>query len=90
MLGYVVKQTPIVPGRIILSPLPITMDDEDERLADDLPATAVFVHFDPTHEAITQLLDHPLGTLLKVQGILSVGLQEEADGRVSSIRLTIE
>ena len=90
MLGYVVAQTPILPGRIILSPLPISIDNEDESLADDLPPTVVFVHFDPANPVITQLLDHPSGTLLKVRGVLSVGQQEEADGRVSNIRLKIE
>jgi len=90
MLGYVVAQTPILPGRIILSPLPFSIDQEDESLADDLPPTVVFVHFDPANPVITQLLNHPSGTLLKVRGILSVGQQEEADGRVSTIRLKIE
>ena len=90
MLGYVVAQTPILPGRIILSPLPISIDNQDESLADDLPPTVVFVHFDPANPVITQILNHPSGTLLKVRGVLSVGQQEEADGRVSTIRLKIE
>jgi len=90
LLGYVVAESPSVPGRVILSPLPITMDEEDEGLADDLPPTVVFVHFDPSNTVIKTLLDQPSGTLLKIRGILSIGQQEEADGRVSSIRLTIE
>jgi hypothetical protein len=90
LFGYVVAQNPIVPGRMILSPLPISIDDEDESLADDLPPTVVFVHFDPNNSLIQKLVNQPSGTLLKVRGILSVGQQEEVDGRVSSIRLTIE
>lgn len=90
MIGYVVSQTPVVPGRMILSPLPITIGEQDESLADDLPPTVVYVHFDPASEVIQKLLDQPAGTLVKVHGILSFGQQEEADGRVSSIRLTIQ
>lgn len=90
IIGYIVAQSPSIPGRFILSPLPISIDPEDEGLADDLPTTVVYVHFDPANQEIAKLSHLPADTLFKIQGTLSLGQQEEVDGRVSSIRLNIE
>ena len=90
LLGYVVDQNPPIEGHIILSPLPVLIDQQDESLADDLPPSAVFVHFDPHNPSLAESLTQSKGKLIVVQGVLTLGPQEEADGRVSQIQLRME
>ena len=45
ILGYMAKQEQSAAGMFLLTPLPVSMGDEDEGLADDLPPSTVFVHF---------------------------------------------
>ena len=86
MVGYMVEQEITPRGGFILSPLPVMIGDEDESLADDLPPSVVFVHLD---EAFASPLSFMPG-LLHFTGTFSVGPREEADGRVSSLRLTLD
>ena len=84
IVGYMVDQEEM--RSFILAPLPLKLGDEDESLADDLPPGVVFVHLaaedDPAFHHIPGLLD--------LTGILSVGGFAEADGRVSTVRLTLD
>jgi hypothetical protein len=85
--GYMVSTESPVPGRLILSPLPVMQGDEDERLADDLPLSVVFVHL--SGNAATQAVPGIRG-LVRLAGILQVGSHDEPDGHVSSVRLLID
>lgn len=89
MLGYMARQdaADAVPGLILLTPLPVTLGDEDERYADDLPVTTVYVHWvaSPQSPALAYLPG-----LLALTGRLELGSQAEADGRRSSVRLLLD
>jgi hypothetical protein len=85
ILGYMVKQEQPYTGLFLLTPLPVTMGDEDEGLADDLPVTTLFVHLEGGERPVAYVPG-----LLQVSGILRVGSQDEADGRVSSVRLLLD
>jgi hypothetical protein len=71
---------------VILAPLPLKIGDEDESLADDVPAGVVFLRFPSPN--LGDLRFRP--GLLEATGILSVGSFVEADGRTSSARLTLD
>lgn len=87
MLGYMAAAELPMAGRLILTPLPASLGDEDEHLADDLPATAVFVHL--SGPAALQAVPDRKG-LVRVQGRLSVGALAEPDGHVSTVRLLLD
>ena len=86
MVGYMVEQELPARGGFILSPLPTLIGDEDESLADDLPPSVVFVHLAGASES--QLAFMP--GLLHFTGTLRVGPREEANGRISSLRLELD
>ncbi|MBI3560692.1 MAG: hypothetical protein HY080_03100 [Gammaproteobacteria bacterium] len=85
ILGYMVKQEEPLDGMFLLTALPVTMGDEDESLADDLPPATLFVHLQNTG----QRLPYVAG-LITLTGVLSVGGQEEGNGRVSTVRLLLD
>ncbi|GAO37322.1 hypothetical protein SCT_2743 [Sulfuricella sp. T08] len=85
IIGYMAQQETPSTGVFILSPIPVVMGDEDEGLADDLPPNVVFVHLEKNDHVVPFIPG-----LLKLSGILSVSSQEEADGRVSSVRLLLD
>ncbi len=87
MLGYMAATELPMMGRLILTPLPASLGDEDEHLADDLPATAVFVHL--SGPAAGQTVPNRAG-LIRLQGRLALGPQGEADGHVSTVRLLLD
>jgi len=87
MVGYMASAELPTPGLLVLTPLPSSLGDEDDSLADDLPPQAVFVHL--SGPAAAQTPAHRVG-LLRLQGRLSVGPQEETDGHVSSVRLLLD
>ena len=86
LVGYMVRQEEPTPGVFILSPLPVSLGDQDEALADDLPASMIFVHIKADGAQVAPYIPG----LLRLTGILSVGNREEADGRVSSVRLRLD
>lgn len=86
LLGYMVKQERRTPGVFLLSPVPASTHESHYGLADDLPASTVHV-FVPTMKY--QVLPHTPGLML-LTGQLEVGNREEASGRVSTIRLTLD
>jgi hypothetical protein len=87
LVGYMARESAPTAGRLILTPLPVTLGDEDEPLADDLPPSVAYVHF--SGQAAAAPLPH-LGGLLRLQGRLSVGPRTEADGHVSMVRLLLD
>ncbi len=87
IVGYMVSRETTVPGQFILSPLPVSIGDEDESFSDDLPASAIFVHLAPAHAGRTV---PNLSGLIELVGTLQVGAAEEPDGRVSAVRLRLD
>jgi hypothetical protein len=89
IVGYMARQDgeTAVPGLFILAPLPVTLGDEDESFADDLPASVLYVHLTAAeHQGYVQ---HMPG-LLAVRGRLELGPQAETDGRISFVRMQME
>ena len=87
LVGYMASTEVPMAGRLILSPLPTALGDEDEPLADDLPAQAVFVHL--SGPAALHAVPNYSG-LIQLQGRLSVGTRDEPDGHLSSVRLLLD
>ena len=86
LVGYMARAEKPVPGMFILTPLPVSLGDEDESLSDDLPASSVFVHLDAANE---KTLSYYPG-LLQLTGTLLLGPFEELDGHVSTVRLQLD
>ena len=86
VLGYMAQQEKPVPGMFLFSAIPVRLNEEHYGLADDLPAATMFV-FMPTQR--DQVVPHTPGLML-LTGTLSIGNHEEADGRISSVRLALE
>ena len=87
LVGYMARAEKPVAGMFILTPLPVSLGDEDESLSDDLPASSVFVHLDAA-SAATALPFYP--GLLQLTGTLLLGPHDEADGHVSTVRLQLD
>lgn len=86
IVGFMAHHETPMADTFILSPVPVTLGDEDESLADDLPASVIFVHAaQPEGRTIPF---YP--GLLRLTGTLSVGPHEEADGHVSAVRLQLD
>ena len=86
MVGYMANEEHPTPGLFILSPLPVNMGDEDESFADDLPASAVFVHMGTANNNVVPYLPG----LIKLTGVLQFGAQQEPDGRISTVRILLD
>jgi hypothetical protein len=82
--GYMVRQAAPVPYCILLSPVPLTLHEKEYGLAEDLPASAIHVFL----QRSSQPLILPRRGRIEVEGVLELGPREEADGRISSARLT--
>jgi hypothetical protein len=87
IIGYMARAETPVAGMFILTPLPVSLGDEDESLSDDLPASALFVHLDP---AMAQLPLPYYPGLLQLTGTLALGPLDEIDGHVSTVRLVLD
>jgi hypothetical protein len=86
ILGYVVRQENSMPGTFLMTALPLQVHDEHYGLADDLPAATLFVSAPSRRKSKSQ----PSAGLVLVTGKLEIGNREEADGRISAVRLTME
>lgn len=86
MTGYMVHQEQPIANRLILAAMPISMSEDEDGLADDLPPNVVFVHLLRSPETP---MAYQRG-VLQFTGTLSVRPKEEVDGRVSSVRLLVE
>lgn len=86
MQGYMALRSQMVSGQFIMTPMPIVLHDAEMGPCDDLPPTAVWVHVPGMGAMVTP---HEQG-LIEVSGVVSLGPREEADGRVSSIRIELD
>jgi hypothetical protein len=86
MLGYMARQETPLPGFFIFSPIPVNVAEEADGMADDLPPSIVFVHMPRDRDKI---VPYTPGLLL-LTGTLSLGAKEEADRRVSHVRLMLD
>jgi hypothetical protein len=87
VVGYVVGEEQPTPGLFMLTARPVTLSEVADGPADDLPPATLFVHLAPTDAGKT-VARRP--GLLVVSGVLHIGNQEEANGRVSFARLQLD
>jgi hypothetical protein len=86
LVGYMVQQEVPTPGVFMLTPRAVQMSENADGDADDLPAATVLVQLDAEHR--DWVLAHARG-LIAVEGVLDVGREEGAKGRVSWVRLRL-
>lgn len=86
ILGYMVRQDRPQPGMLLLSPIPVQLHESEYGLADDLPPSTIHVSVPDLRD---QIVHYTRGPLL-LTGTLSLGNQEEGNGRISVIRLTLD
>lgn len=84
IVGYMVDSEQPVAGMFMLTPLPVQLAESDDGPADDLPGSAVFVHL--PGEYASRLPKFQRGEW-EVTGRLELGPRQEANGRISYIRL---
>lgn len=87
VLGYVASEEAPTPGLFMLAALPVTLAEVADGPADDLPPATLYVHMAPVDA--DKVVSHQPG-LLVVSGTLEVGNQNEANGRVSFVRLQLD
>jgi hypothetical protein len=86
MLGYMVRQDLPADGLLLLAPYPFQLHETEYGLAEDLPASTVHV---VVPDRAGEPVPHTPGLLL-LTGRLELGPREEADGRVSTVRLVLD
>ena len=84
--GYMVQQESGKPGQFLLTPRPVLMSQHADGEADDLPPATVLVTLATEHH--DRMVAYTRG-VMDVIGVLDVGRQEGADGRVSWVRLQL-
>jgi hypothetical protein len=84
LVGYVVVDEHAEPGRFLLAPRPLRRSEHADGPADDLPPSTVTVLLDASQR--TRIVAAPPGPVA-LTGTLSVGREEDAEGRVSWLRL---
>lgn len=86
VVGYAAHLATPMADAAILAPRPVSVGDEDESYADDLPAAVVYVHDAPDGGDLPAALARCPGPA-SVVGTLELGARSEADGRLSFVRL---
>ena len=74
-------------GSFMVAALPVTLAEQADGQADDLPPAVVTVHLPPADAR--RPMPYVPGVLL-LEGWLDVGPQDEPDGRRSLVRLTLD
>ncbi len=87
VLGYVVGEQEPTPGLFMLTARPVALAELADGPADDLPPATLYVHLAPADAG--KVVSHQPG-LLVVTGTLEVGNRDEANGRVSFVRLKLD
>lgn len=83
--GYVVRDDEAAAGSFILAPVKVTMAAHADGEANDLPAAHVVVMLPDPEARVTAPTMR-----VALTGILHVGRREDAEGRVSWVRLQLE
>lgn len=86
VLGFMVRQAKGSPGVAILSPYEIATNENEYGVADDLPPALIYVEVSRYEDIAVPYTPGPL----LLTGVLELGRREEADGRVSEIRLRLD
>lgn len=86
VLGFMVRQAKPSPGVALLAPFPLVTNELEYSLSDDLPVSTIFVDV-PEYADIA--VPHAQDPLL-LTGRFETGPREEADGRVSHLRLVLD
>jgi len=86
MTGYMVHREEDRPGSFLLAPFPVQLHDREYGLADDLPAATIVVE----GPVLTGRAISHTSRLLALTGTLRLGPREEADGRISFVRLVLD
>jgi len=86
ILGFMARQDEATPGKFLLAPLRVQLQDHDSKFADDLPPSTVYVSVSGSRDQPVPYTPEPL----LLTGTLSVGNREETDGRISIVRLTLD
>jgi|GEM_PF-2375374 len=86
ILGFMVRQTQPVPGLVMITPYAASTHEGEYGLCDDLPPATLFVEV-PKYQDIA--VPFSPGPLL-LTGRLHLGRRDEADGRVSFVRLVLD
>ena len=86
ILGFMAQQEQPALGLFLFSAIPVRLNEEHYGLAEDLPAATLFVHMPRDRDKV---VSHTPGLML-LTGTLSIGNREEADGRISTVRLALE
>lgn len=89
LVGYAAHLATPMSDATILAPQPVSVGDEDESYADDLPAGVVYVHDAAQHRGLHASIERCPGPASLV-GTLEVGARSESDGRISFVRLSAE
>ncbi len=85
--GYMIREEEPTAGLFMLAPLPVSLAEKEDGPADDLPAATLFVHVPPADK--NKIMVYRQG-LWQLTGILKLGNQEEANGRMSYTRLILD
>jgi hypothetical protein len=86
ILGFMVRQARPSPGVALLAPFPLSTNEIEYSLSDDLPVSTLFVDV-PAYADIA--VPHTPGPLL-LTGRFETGPRQEADGRISHLRLVLD
>ena len=85
--GYMVQEEEPTPGLFMLSLMPVNIPEKEDGPSDDLPGSTLFVHM--SAEDAGKVLAYRPG-IWELVGTLKLGSQEEANGRVSYVRLMLD
>ena len=86
ILGYMIQSETPAPGILMLSPVPMTLHETEYGHGDDLPVTIAHVFVPKNRDKAVPFTP---GQLL-LTGKLETGPREEADGRISTVRLLLD
>lgn len=85
--GFMVREEEAIPGLFMLTSLPVNIPEKEDGPSDDLPGATLFVHM-PSEDS-QKILSYRPG-IWDLTGTLQLGAKEEANGRVSYIRLLLD
>lgn len=84
--GYLVNEEDPVAGTVMLTPMPVTLTEVEDGPADFLPPATLFVHLP---KSIVQKIIPFQPGLWTAVGKLTMGGQQEVNGRVSYVQLQL-